>query len=112
MSSSFSSVSDPDPFVSVSFRPAGSGKQKISQNHGKFPQKSAKITRISYICSKILNFCLTDINIYLINIFLIGKKEKKSWYFLHFRSDLDALFHETDPRIRIKMKRIQKLSFR
>ena len=63
--------------------------------------------------SEILNFCLTDINIYLINIFLIEKKNKKikkSLYFLDFRSDPeqvtdpDPLFHGTDPRIRIHTK--------
>ena len=43
---------DPDPL-----QWNGSGKQKISQNHGKFPQKSIKITRISYIF-------FSDINIY------------------------------------------------
>ena len=72
-------------------------------------------------------FYLTAINIYLINnktnhflekYILDRKKSKKtSWYFLHFRSDVeqdpdtdpDPLFNETDLRImiRIKMKRIR-----
>ena len=67
----------------------------------------------------------TDINIYpIINkadhisekyIFYRKKKQNKSQYFPDFRSDLepdpDPLFHETDPKIRIrihiKMKRIR-----
>ena len=47
---------DPDP-----------GSKEICQNHGKFPQRSTIITRISCIFFLILNFCLTEINIYLIN---------------------------------------------
>ena len=103
-----SSVSDPDsdadPFGSVSFWSAGSGSgsasmkririrvEKISLNHGKFSQKSTKITRISHNSSKMLNFYLTDINIYHIynktnhfweKYILFGKKVFKSWYFLY-----------------------------
>ena len=65
------SVADPDPFGSVSFWSAGpesgSWKQKISQNHGKFPQKSTKIIKIYTFFTKIINLCLTDQNIYHIN---------------------------------------------
>ena len=76
--------SQPDPFHETD-----PGRIKISQNHGKFPPKSTKIIRISYIFfSKILNFCLTDINIYPINnkidnflekyIFIRNKNEHRS----------------------------------
>ena len=37
------SVSDPDPLHETDPDP---GSKEISQNHGKFPQKSDKITRI------------------------------------------------------------------
>ena len=80
-----------------------------------FHKKSTKITRISYIFSKILIFCSTGINIYLINNktynflekYTYDKKSKKELVFRHFRSDLeqdpdpDPLFHEVDPRIKI-----------
>ena len=64
---------------------------------------------------KILNFCLTDINIYLINnktIHFLEKYiliEKKGFKKLVFSPD--PLFHETNPRIqiRIKMKRIRNI---
>ena len=75
---------------------------------------------------KILNLCLRDINIYLINIttdnvleknILNSKKSffKRSWYVLDIRSDSEQdpnpLFHEMYPRIRIhiKMKRIRNI---
>ena len=39
----------------------------------------------------------------------------KIWYFFYFRSDQDLdpdpFFHETDPRIRIKIKRIRNTDF-
>ena len=43
------------------------GSKKNSQNDKKFPQKSTKIIRISSIFSKVLNLCLTDINISPVN---------------------------------------------
>ena len=46
---------------------SGSWWQKISQNHGKFQQKSTKIIRISYIFFKIIKLCLLTKNIYSIN---------------------------------------------
>ena len=61
------SVSDPDPFGSVSFWSAGSGKQKTRLNHGKFPQKITYITRILYIFFKTIKLMFTDINICPIN---------------------------------------------
>ena len=53
---------DPDP-----------GSKEISQNQGKFPQKIyQKPQEYHVFFKKILNFNLTDINIYLINNKLIN----------------------------------------
>ena len=61
---------------------------EISQNHGKFPQKSTQITRILCIFFLNIKVLLTDMNIYLKNnnthhsfwrnIFLIEKKVFKN----------------------------------
>ena len=74
---------DPDPFH---------GKQKISQNRGKFPpKKSTKFTKTSYMFCKNIKLLFTGQVILRRNIFLIKKQ-----YFLDFRI-----------QIHIKMKRIR-----
>ena len=120
-----SSVSDPDPFGSVSFWSAGSGswQQKISQNHGQFPQKSTKIIRISYIFFKTIKLIFTDINIYPIKnktdhisekYIFYRKKVKQTLIFSRFQvgfgagsvisrngsedPDPDTYQNETDPK--------------
>ena len=61
------SVSDPLHFGNPDPFPVP-GKEKIIQNHGIIHKKSTKITKnIIYCLQKTLNFCLTDISIYLIN---------------------------------------------
>ena len=50
---------DPDPLHETDSDPGG---KKISRNHGKFQQKSQEY----HVFKKIINFCLADINIYLI----------------------------------------------
>ena len=75
---------------------------KTNQNHQNI---------IHFFLSKLINLCLTDMNIYPINNitdhflkkYIFNRKSfKKSLYYLDFVSDLeqdpDPLFHETDPR--------------
>ena len=58
------SVADPDPFLFGQPNPGSQKSAKIMEN---LKKKSTKIIKISYIFSKILNLCSTDINIYPIN---------------------------------------------
>ena len=63
-----SSVADPDPFGFDHFgQPNPDPGSKKFQNHGRFPQKSTKIIRISNIFFKTIKLMFTDINIYPIN---------------------------------------------
>ena len=113
-----SNVSDPFHFGQPDpFHGTDPGSNKISQNHGKFQQKSTKITRILYIYIKNIYFCLTDININLINnktnLFSQKYISERKKFFFKVGIFSDPLFHETDPRIRIhiKMKRIRITDF-
>ena len=68
----FSSVSDPDPFGSISFWSAGSASMKqirirVAKNQPKSWKISTKIIRISYIFFRTIKPMFTDINIYSIN---------------------------------------------
>ena len=95
----------PDPF-----RDTDPGS-KSAQNHGKFPQKS---TKISYNFFRILNFCLTDINIYLIN--------NKTYHFLEKyifnrkkggnKVGIFSILHRIWSRIRYSTKQIAGSGFR
>ena len=85
------------------------------ENFNKNQQKSLEYHTFFFNTIKLM---FTDMNIYSINNKTDHISEKYIfWYFPDFRSDLeqdpdpDLLFHETDPRIRIrihiKMKRIR-----
>ena len=54
-------------FLKPVFRTLLMKRIRVAKDPPKSWKNFTKITRISYILSKILNFCLTDINIYLIN---------------------------------------------
>ena len=49
-----------------------------------------------------------------LSVMVIGRKKDviKADIFFYFRSDPDLFFHETDPKIRIKMKRIRNTEFK
>ena len=68
---------DPDPVC-----------KKISQNHGKFQQKSTKIIRIPYILFKTIKLMFTDINIFPINNKLDDISEK----YISYRKKSKTIF--------------------
>ena len=113
------SVLDPDPFHFGLPDPEmlyetdpNPGSKEISQNHGKFPQKITKITRISsnfFFNRQIFTLNITKQIIFWRNIFFNRKKNLISRIQSCIR--IRIRYSTKQIRIQIKMKRIRNTAF-
>ena len=108
-----SSVSDPDPFGTVSFWSAGSGSAsmkririRVAKNQPKSWKILTKIIKISYMFFKTIELMFTDINIYSINNKTDHISEKYIFYIK--KVDIFPILGRIWSRIRIRIRYFTK----